>query len=282
MKFSLLLSTGLFATSIVAAPRGRGLAHRVASRTSRTGLPAQILDPLDRILAGQDGNATHVSYSNNWSGAVLTAPPAGTTFSAVSGKFAVPVPSTPKGGPDASHSASIWAGIDGDTFQNSILQAGIDVTVTKSGAAEAVTYSAWYEWYPNYAINIASTAFSFKEKDVISISITSSSSTKGTIVLSNINTGKSFSKTLEAPSAAAALGGQNAEWIVEDYSQNGALVPFANFGTVHFSECVAKAGTTNVGTKGAEIINLKVKDTGKVLTDVTIPSESEVHVVYTA
>lgn len=74
------------------------------------------------------------------------------------------------------------------------------------------------------------------------------------------------------------LGGQNAEWIVEDYQQNNALVPFADFGTVNFTACVAKSQTKSVGTSNATIINLKSGQT--VHTDVIIPSDTQVNVQY--
>ena len=66
--------------------------------------------------------------------------------------------------------------------------------------------------------------------------------------------GKKVSKTLSAPSSSASLGGQNAEWIVEDFESNGSLVPLSNFGTVVFTN--AAAGTTSgtsVGLSGAEV-----------------------------
>jgi len=276
MKFSALISSALFTATALAAPQGQGLAKRIATRTRNSGF-AQIIHSAD-IIEGD--NVTHVDYSSNWSGAVLTAPPAGSTFNAVSGQFTVPTPSVPSGAADGTYSASIWAGIDGDTDQNAILQAGIDITVTKSGSRLSYSYDSWYEWLPNYATEFSSSAFSFKSGDVISISITTSTSTKGTVTLDNITTGMTVSKSLSAPSSSAALAGQNAEWIVEDYEESGRLVPLADFGTVLWTNAVAKTNTgASLGTSGADIIDLE-DENGNILTTVTLPSSSEVNLAY--
>lgn len=182
MKFSILLSTAIWATSIVAVPRGSGLGRRIASRTTRQGIPISI-DRADGTLAVEAGNRTNVEYSSNWSGAVLTAPPPGETFSSVVGTFNVPAPKAPAGATSGTYSASIWAGIDGDTYQNAILQAGVDITVTKSGSKSTLSYDSWYEWFPNYAITIPASQFSFKANDIITVTITSQTSSKGTIIL---------------------------------------------------------------------------------------------------
>ena len=52
------------------------------------------------------------------------------TFTAVTGTFVVPSPSSPDG------SAAIWVGIDGDTCGNAILQTGVEFTY----AGGSVTY----------------------------------------------------------------------------------------------------------------------------------------------
>ncbi len=149
MKFSVFLSSALFLTSVLAAPRG--LAARVNRRaadatrtTPHEGAPLHLLRSED-IIDG-DNNVTHVEYSSNWAGAVLTAPPSGTTFNAVSGQFTVPTPKLPSSSASGTYAASVWVGIDGDTYQNSILQAGIDVTITKSGSKSTISYDSWYEW----------------------------------------------------------------------------------------------------------------------------------------
>jgi hypothetical protein len=98
------------------------------------------------------GNTSDVAYSENWSGAAFTSPPSGQTFNAVSGKITAPTPSAPSGieSTDGEYAASAWVGIDGNTYSTAILQTGLDFTVSTSGA---VSYDAWYEWYPDYAMD---------------------------------------------------------------------------------------------------------------------------------
>ncbi|KAL1961654.1 hypothetical protein VTN77DRAFT_1369 [Rasamsonia byssochlamydoides] len=276
MKISaVLLAQALFAASALAAPKGHGLAARVAARNARTHLShpkAPAPAPVDEQV--DEANRTQVDYSSNWSGAVLTSPPSGSTFTSVSAQFTVPTPSLPDDSRQSS-SASAWVGIDGDTYQNAILQTGVDFSVDASGA---VSYDAWYEWYPDYAYDFS--GITIKAGDVISLSVTASSSSHGTAVIENLTSGQKVSKTLSAPSSSATLGGQNAEWIVEDYEENGGLVPFANFGTVKFTS--ASAGTSSgssLGTNGADILD--IRQNGHVLTSASIPSSSEVDVTYT-
>lgn len=114
--------------------------------------------------------------------------------------------------------------------------------------------------------------------DVISLSVAASSSSKGTVVIENQTTGQKVTKTLSAPSASSTLGGQNAEWIVEDFEQNGQLVPFADFGTVVFTDAVAQTASETVDLSGATILD--IRQNGQVLTNVSIPSPSEVRIEY--
>jgi hypothetical protein len=271
MKLSAILLTNVvFATVALAAPGS--IARRHASRARNSNPLLTVSSITSETLL----NASHVQYSSNWAGAIITAPPAGQTFNAISGSFTVPTPKAPSSG-SGSWSSSAWVGIDGDTYQNAILQSGIDFTVTSSGGRTSTSFDAWYEWYPNYAIDF--TGFEVSAGDVISISITSSSSSKGKIVMENMTTGKSVTQSVSAPSSSSHLGGQNAEWIVEDFDEGGSQVAFANFGTVTFTDCVAKTSSETIGVSGATIIDIKTSS-GSILTDASIPSSSEVQVVY--
>jgi len=248
MKFSLtVLSNALLFSTALAGVAERN-ERRAAARARKTNpkLPASdtaIVEDIDIA------NNTNVQYSSNWAGAVLTSPPAGSTFTSVSATFVVPSAS-------GSGAASAWVGIDGDTYTNSILQTGLDFNVQGG----RVTYDAWYEWYPDYAYDF--TGISFSVGDSVSISVVASTTTSGTAVIQNLTTGKKVSKAI---TSSAALGGQNAEWIVEDFEQNGQLVAFANFGTVTFTD--VKAGTSGGGSvtaAGADILD--IKQSNKVLT----------------
>jgi len=267
MKFSsallsnVLLASGVFAG--IAQPLERR-ATRVRSSRPNIRLPGST----DAEELGLTPNTTHVEYSSNWSGAVLTAPPAGSTFTSVAATFVVP---TPKG---TSGAASIWVGIDGDTYSDAILQTGIDVTITNG----KVTYDSWYEWFPDYAYYFATSKIVINTGDTIYLQVKSTSSRAGVVTITNKTTGKSVSQSLTPPTSSAVLGGQNAEWIVEDFQQGNSLVAFANFGAVTFTG--ATAGTSSgatVDTTGADILD--IEQSNKVLTGV-VASGSTVTVTY--
>ncbi|KAF2084498.1 hypothetical protein K490DRAFT_49021 [Saccharata proteae CBS 121410] len=275
MKFSAaLLSTALLASAAVAAPsgKGHGLADRIARRkgTATTGRKSNPVMKVDAPAAAADANKSNIEYSSNWAGAVYEEPPSG-TFTAVVGTFTVPVPSS-DGDSFGESAASAWVGIDGDTYGNAILQTGIDFVVDGG----EVSYDAWYEWYPDYAYDFS--GIDISAGDVISLKVESSSSSRGTCIIENETTGTVVSKSLTAPESDATLGGQNAEWIVEDFEENGSLVNFADFGTVVFTGATAGLSTGKTITAGDASI-IEIESDGQVLTDVSI-SGSTVTVVY--
>ena len=127
---------------------------------------------------------------------------------------------------------------------------------------------AWYEWYPDYAYDFS--GISISAGDEIKACVTAYSTTSGVAELENLTTGQTVTKDL---SSSYALCEQDAEWIVEDFEENGGLVPFADFGTVTFSGTSASGYTAS----GANIID--IEQNGVVLTMVTI-SGSDVTVKY--
>jgi len=221
------------------------------------------------------GNATHVTLeSSNWAGGILTAPPAGQTFNSVAAQFTVPTPKKPSGVSGNSFAASAWVGIDGDTAQNAILQTGVDFNLAGNGA---VSFDAWFEWFPLASVDFS--GIPIAAGDVISLSVVSSSSSSGTATIENLTTGKTVSKVVSAPNSQAHLQGQNAEWIVEDFEEGNSLVPFADFGTVVFSDAVAKTQSETVTLADVTPIVL-VSSANKALTSVTVESTSEIEVTY--
>ena len=68
------------------------------------------------------------------------------------------------------------------------------------------------------------------------------------------------------------MGGQNAEWIVEDFDSGGSQVQFANFGSVQFTNTAASTAQQAVSVSSAQVIDIKSGNT--VLTDVSIGSNS--------
>lgn len=109
----------------------------------------------------------------------------------MSAQFTFPTPKPVNGQAGAS---SAWVGIDGDTYQNAILQTGVDFNVDADGIA---SFDAWYEWFPDYAYDFF--GVTIKAGDKISVSVVSSSSTSGTATIENLTNGDKVTKHLTPP-----------------------------------------------------------------------------------
>ncbi|KAJ6105015.1 hypothetical protein N7486_003704 [Penicillium sp. IBT 16267x] len=265
MKFSTAILGSALVASALAAPLTEKRAARRAARSAgkRQSNPPFKPGTTESIDLS---NTSEVEYSSNWAGAVLI----GTGYNAVTAEFTVPTPSVPSGGSNnVQYCASAWVGIDGDTCSTAILQTGIDFCVQGS----TTSFDAWYEWYPDYAydFNLAVAA-----GDVIKITVDATSKTAGTATVDNVTTGKSVTHTFTG-GVDGDLCEYNAEWIVEDFEENGSLVPFANFGTVTFSSASATSSGSSVGPEGATLIDIESGNT--VLTSVSV-TDSTVVVKY--
>ena len=160
-------------------------------------------------------------------------------------------------------------GIDGASCGKAILQTGVDFNVNGNSVsydggyhmpchdrltahADRFPCLAWYEWYPAPATDFS--GISFKAGDHVEVTVTATSKTSGKATVTNKSTGKTVSHTF---SKQPALCEEDVEWIVEDFSVGGKLVPFANFGKVEFTDATAHtlAGKT-VGPSGATLVDL--------------------------
>ncbi|KAF8861794.1 hypothetical protein BDZ45DRAFT_703286 [Acephala macrosclerotiorum] len=275
MKFSIsLISTLLLASTAIAVPhKNAGLARRLQrrARTVRdSSNRAKDSSTKTEASSASSSSSSSIEYSENWSGMAITSPPTGQTFNAVSGKFTVPTPSAPSGvdSTDGEYAASAWVGIDGNTYSTAILQTGVDFTVTTSGE---VSYDAWYEWYPDYAYDFDLT---ISAGDVIAMYVNATTTTSGSATIENLTTGQTVTKDLTSTSA---LGGENAEWIVEDFEEGDSLIAFADFGSVTFTECVAATSSSSEGVDSAQVMDIENTD-DEVLTSVTKISDSSFEV----
>ena len=121
---------------------------------------------------------------------------------------------------------------------------------------------AWCEWYPDWSDYFSDLEVS--AGDVIRATVTAYSSTSGIATIENLTNGQSGSKQLDS---THGLCGQNAEWIVEDFSDfYGNEVPFANFDTVIFTDATA-TGTGTYTLDGATTMN--IEQNNQVLTSVS-------------
>jgi hypothetical protein len=269
MKLSLaLLSSVLFATTIVATPSRTAAQRNQERKDRRAGTPT--------IAARAE---TTTSY--NWGGAILSAPPAGTTFTAVGASFVVPKISPPISGP-GTWGGGAWVGIDGYTYDYAILQAGVnwDVTVSDTGVI-TTDYYAWYEWFPltwqDYAMDV-------QAGDEITVWCQSNSNATGYCTITNGRTGIELTNVLSSPAPFLVLEGVNAEWIVEDTDDNG-IVPFASFGSVTFTNCEAIANNVAgawdpLYPNANNAVSMNMVQNGTVLTSVSYPGTNEVKVTY--
>lgn len=106
--------------------------------------------------------------------------------------------------------------------------------------------------------------------DTITVTVTATSTTAGTAVVKNVSKGTSVTHTFTGQTRA--LQELNAEWIVEDFSSGGSLVPFADFGTVTFTGASASGSSGTVTPSGATLID--IKQNGKVLTSSSVSGSS--------
>ncbi|KAL1977719.1 hypothetical protein VTN31DRAFT_578 [Thermomyces dupontii] len=191
-----------------------------------------------------------VQYSTNWAGAVLI----GSGYTSVTGVFTVPVPSLPQGSDTSNtqYCASAWVGVDGDTCQTAILQTGVDFCIQNNRSS----YIAWYEWYPDYAYDFDEVSISAGDK--IRVTVMATSNSTGVATVENLTNGDyglhEFTKQSDQ------LCQTNAEWIVEDFQVGSELVPFADFGTITFTNATAVRNGIMVDTTGAQILDIKRKN----------------------
>ncbi|GJE96319.1 peptidase G1 domain-containing protein [Phanerochaete sordida] len=260
MRLSTLFVSSVLAVAAFALPSSKErFAARMARRANGTShLQAVAFDPSTAPRSKYSSrpkitSANHTSFSSNWAGAVLNEGP-GTWFT-VQGTWEVPSPGP---GPFNANfgAASSWVGIDGDTCGNAILQTGVDMIYDNGKAS----FQAWYEWFPAFAQDFS---LLVGPGDHVTAIVEATSPTTGTAILINNSSGEEVSVQL---SSASALCQQDAEWIVEDYQENGSMVPLANFGTVTFFSATAETVSGELfGTASANIFD--IEQGGSVLTD---------------
>lgn len=282
MKTAIFFSTLLMATTLALPSKSLTSEERYLRRVERRKMlqspETPNTSPLDTThvqgtnshQVAQSSNASHAIFSTNWAGAILEQPPAGQQFATVVGQFTVPT--VKKGSTPSSYwAASAWVGIDGDTWQSAILQTGIDFWVDASGN---VNYDAWYEWFPDYAYDFN---LKINAGDQILMIVQATSTTTGICVIRNLTTRQTVTKQL---SSSSALGGQNAEWIIEDFISGSGPVPLANWGTVTFTNAVALTSKGQpIGLQNATIIDM-VDNDFNLVSNVGITSPYSFSVAY--
>lgn len=118
------------------------------------------------------------------------------------------------------------------------------------------------------------------EGDSIKMTVVATSTTSGSATIENLTTGQTKTETF-SDVTDGALCETNAEWIVEDFEEcsgsSCSLVPFADFGTVTFTDATAIKDGSTVTPSGATVLD--IEQSNKVLTDCSA-SSSEVTCTY--
>ncbi|KAJ7132611.1 peptidase G1, partial [Mycena epipterygia] len=186
--------------------------------------------------------------SNAWAGAGMESP--ANTYKSVTGTLVVPQLQPAAGGASTGiYGGSAWVGLDGMTCQTSLMATGIDLLYFN----ETIIANAWTEIYPNPAVDLA---MSVTPGDTLKLTVTATSTTTGTAVVENLANGQSSTVSLTSPSPLCL---ENAEWIVEDFQEGTFLIPFADFGTITFTDASAttqSGSTVGPSGSGSHIINM--------------------------
>ena len=213
--------------------------------------------------------------SGNWSGAVITSPPAGQTFYAVSASWVVPnayPPQSAKSGStfnNGTYKCSVWVGIDGwyGVENTELIQMGTSSQAVVNNGQITQSAYAWLEWFPAYETPIN---FPVKPGDLIHVLVCAgiTGNNQATVYMTNEGANQSASFAVTAPTGST-LKGLSAEWIVEDPSGPGGMFPFPDYGTVFFYDTIAlgKTATTSdleENLANATLVNLTSGDSTAV------------------
>jgi hypothetical protein len=252
--------------------------------------------------AGQSASATRTltefaptkrawATTPNWSGYVV--PSSRAVVTAVHGAWRVPrldCSSTPNGG------AAVWVGIGGYGWptggtSGTLLQTG----VTMKCVGGVPHYAGWFEEYPSHPnTNMIFRGFRVSPGDsVVAVVFRASGGAWETKVddlatgLSGVMvTGEGWGVSADRGNGSflkqgstarlAYSGGYTAEWIVEDYSKSGSMVPFADYGTVTYSNLRTSLPSWSLTqNEGAAIVQ-----NGAVLSAPSLPSNGGFSVSY--
>lgn len=116
------------------------------------------------------------------------------------------------------------------------------------------TYTAWYEWYPDYMRTFS--ALDVGPGDSIRATVEARGTTSGSALVENLTTGKQARHAWRDASNLGKLCETDAEWIVEDFSVGGSLIPFADFGRVRFHNVSYVAAGRSKGIKNATLVDI--------------------------
>lgn len=186
--------------------------------------------------------------STNWSGYFRS----GCTFTAVSGAWTVPAPTTTSTTVVTADAA--WIGIGGVSTDD-LIQVGTEETVDTDGTINAAVFYELLPDAPHYPVTITVTP-----GDHMSAALNETTAGQWLISITDTTTGTTYTKSVAYTSTHSS-----AEWIEEDPSySDGSLVPFDDFGTVNFSAASSTGNGVTGSLADASDITL-VDDQGRAL-----------------
>jgi hypothetical protein len=186
--------------------------------------------PNHRTEKGTEGNVN--ATSSNWSGSVLFIGN-GDHFTTVVGQWTVPHVLSPNPGDGVTYYSSQWLGLDGDGSDD-VMQAG-----TESDSDG--TYYAWWEWFPNFSVEISN--FAVSPGDVITLSLCATDPSTASVSIGNLTSMVYTSFSFTAP-PGVTLVGNCAEAVVERPGVGGGLAELPRYGEVYFDETTAYSATS--------------------------------------
>lgn len=117
------------------------------------------------------------------------------------------------------------------------------------------------------------TGITISAGDSILMTVVATSTTSGTATIENLTTGKTVTETF-TDVTDGSLCEYDAEWIVEDFEECGntcEFVPFADFGTITFTDATAVVNGETVTPADATILDI---EQSKVLTSCSASSST--------
>jgi hypothetical protein len=256
--------------------------------------PLTILVHGGRIGSPAPSGGGEYTESTNWSGYVV--PSSQSVVDAASGTWTVPTldcTDTPNA------SVSEWVGIGGVDWPGGGVSGALLQTGTEDRCVGGAQQDeAWWELYPsnpNQSIVFSDLSISPGDDVVATVHKTAGGPwttkiddvTRGVagVMVTGAEWGTALddggSKTFSNEGSTAHVGyagGYSAEWIVEDSGTSPTqLTPFANFGTVHFSDLSTSLSTwTLTSSEGVELVQ-----NGVVLSTPDTPTADGFDVRYT-
>jgi hypothetical protein len=216
----------------------------------------RFIEPTLRVERGQSHGPRRRSalaaleQGTSWSGVVVQ--PGSGSFRWLQGDFVVPNVDAPEQG---SAQCAVWIGIDGDGQEQDgaqVFQAGIQISVTRTGTSISASFTPFWEWYPAKPVSI--TNFAVAPGDLITMVLCSqqgAGSAEGTVFFANRRSGLGTAVALAAPDGTV-LAGRTAEWIVETLNTSaGEQITLADYGEVFFSECQAVTTANEIVEAGS-------------------------------